>query len=391
MLAAVGGRAMWYLTRGTGMMAYLLLTISVLLGILEVNRWQSPRWPRFVTAGLHRRVSLLSVAFVAVHVATTVVDGFAPIGWLDAVIPFRSPYRPVWLGLGAVAVDLLLALVVTSLLRGRLGYRAFRAVHWAAYACWPVAVVHGLGTGTDTPQAWAIAVNGICLAAIVAAVWWRLAVAWRDRATTSSRDTASGVVISATMLSVVLPAAIVAWLLVGPLQPGWARRAGTPSALRRTAPAVGVGTAPTAIAASGYGSGTPTPTVTSAVAPPAIASFRLPATASLRGRVTQATGSDGQGTVSIDATLNSPTTTLLDIVLRGPVLAAGGITMEASQVTAGPVARPALYDGTVTALQGSDLTLALTGPGGAQVVLQANLDIVGTTVSGTVTEVGSGA
>jgi methionine sulfoxide reductase heme-binding subunit len=190
--AAVGGKALWYLTRGTGMMAYLLLTVSMLLGILEVNRWQSPRWPRFVTAGLHRYVSLLSVAFVAIHVATTVVDGYAPIGWLDAVIPFRSPYRPLWLGLGAVALDLMVALVVTSLLRGRLGYRAWRVVHWAAYACWPVAVVHGLGTGTDTPQLWAVAVNGVCLAAMLAAVWWRVAVAITSGGFASASEVSTG-------------------------------------------------------------------------------------------------------------------------------------------------------------------------------------------------------
>src|ERR1700761_6219679 len=147
-LAAAGGKALWYLTRGTGLMALLLLTASVALGIVETNEWRSPAWPRFVPAGLHRNLSLLSVAFVAVHVATTVVDGFAPIGWLDAVVPFRSPYRPLWLGLGAVGTDLLLAVVATSLVRLRLGYRAWRAVHWAAYGCWPIALVHALGTGT---------------------------------------------------------------------------------------------------------------------------------------------------------------------------------------------------------------------------------------------------
>jgi len=219
MLAAAGGKTLWYLTRGTGMTALLLLTTTVALGIVEVKRWHSPCWPRFVTAGLHRNVSLLSVAFVAAHVATTVVDGYAPIGWLDAVIPFQSPYRPIYLGLGAVAFDVLLALVATSLLRGRLGYQAWRAVHWAAYGCWPVAVVHGLGTGTDTTHGWALAIYGLCLAAVVAAVWWRLAEAWRIQAESGP---ASVSVVSATVLSVVVPAGIVIWLFVGPLRPGWA-------------------------------------------------------------------------------------------------------------------------------------------------------------------------
>ncbi|HTW12336.1 MAG TPA: ferric reductase-like transmembrane domain-containing protein, partial [Solirubrobacteraceae bacterium] len=118
------------------MVALVLLTLAVVLGIADVSRLQSERWPRFIVDGVHRRVSMLSVAFVVVHIATTVLDGYVPVGWLDAVIPFRSPYRTVWLGLGAVAFDLLLAVIITSLLRARVGYRSWRAVHWLAYACW---------------------------------------------------------------------------------------------------------------------------------------------------------------------------------------------------------------------------------------------------------------
>src|SRR6202035_5870732 len=143
-----------------------------------VKRWQSSRWPRLLTAGLHRNLSLLSVAFVAVHVATTVIDGFAPIGWLDAVIPFRSPYRPLWLGLGAVSTDLLIATIATSLLRARLGYRTWRGGHRGAHACWPVALLHGMGTGTDIRLGWGTALNVACLVVVVGAVWWRLVGAW---------------------------------------------------------------------------------------------------------------------------------------------------------------------------------------------------------------------
>src|SRR5205823_10929361 len=111
--------------------------------------------------------------FIAVHVVTTVADGFAPIGLLDAVVPFRSPYRPLWLGFGAVAFDLLLALIATSLLRARLGVRAWRAVHWLAYACWPLALVHSLGTGSDARAGWLEAIAAAAIAAVVAAVLWR--------------------------------------------------------------------------------------------------------------------------------------------------------------------------------------------------------------------------
>src|SRR5581483_4150523 len=129
--------AFWYLTRGSGVVALLLLTASICLGIATTMRWRTNRMPRFAVAGVHRTVTLVAIVFVAIHVATTVVDGFAPIGWKDAVVPFLSPYRPLWLGLGAVAFDLLLALVITSLLRARIGYRLWRGTHWLAYASWP--------------------------------------------------------------------------------------------------------------------------------------------------------------------------------------------------------------------------------------------------------------
>src|SRR5579862_2501336 len=212
-LTSTGAKALWYMTRGTGLVALVLLTASVLLGVLEVKRWSSTRWPRFVTAGLHRNVSLLSVMFLVVHIATAVVDGFAPIGWLDAVIPFRSPYRPLWLGLGAVATDLLIALVLTSLLRGRIGYRAWRAVHWTAYACWPVALVHGLGTGSDTKLGWVLALYLGSLLVVAAAVWWRLAEAWDGSGVRTAAALAS------TVASVVLPLASVAWCLAGHRRP----------------------------------------------------------------------------------------------------------------------------------------------------------------------------
>src|SRR4249920_1610729 len=147
-------QALWYLTRGTGLVALVLLTGSVALGVTTTVGWSTPRWPRFVTLGLHRNLSLLAVAFLGVHVASTVVDGFAPIGWLDVVLPFHSPYRPIWLGLGAVAVDLLIAVTITSLLRRYLSLILWRVVHWTTWLAWPVALLHGLGTGSDTTHRW---------------------------------------------------------------------------------------------------------------------------------------------------------------------------------------------------------------------------------------------
>jgi len=165
------GHALWYSSRATGLVALVLLTGTVVLGALNTGRVASPGWPRFVVSAVHRNFSLIAVAFVVVHVATAVIDPYAGIGWLDAVVPFGSVYRPLWLGLGAVAGDLLLAILITSLLRQRLGVRLWRLVHWVSYACWPLAVVHGLGTGTtDRHTTWVIALDVLCVLAVTAAV-----------------------------------------------------------------------------------------------------------------------------------------------------------------------------------------------------------------------------
>jgi methionine sulfoxide reductase heme-binding subunit len=210
--------ALWYFTRGTGAVSLVLLTLALTLGIVDVRRWSAWHVPRFVVDGLHRRLSMLSVVFVAVHVVTAVLDSFAPVTLVDAVVPFASSYRPVWLGLGAVAFDLLVALVVTSLLRARLGVRAWRSVHWLAYACWPFALVHALGSGSDVRAGWMLWL-GIGSAALVAvAVVGRAAIAFRPAAATTA-----GVAVAALALAV--------WLPSGPLAKGWARKAGTPPSL----------------------------------------------------------------------------------------------------------------------------------------------------------------
>ena len=217
---------LWYATRATGLVAMVLLTASMALGLLSSVRFQRPAWPGFVTLGLHRNLSLLALGFTAVHVLTTVLDGFVSIPLQDAFIPFISSYRPIWVGLGAIALDLMLALIITSLLRTRIGLRGWRAVHWTAYLCWPVAVLHGLGTGTDTPVRWVLVLTGCCVLAVTALTIWRLALAWPDRPVAS---TAGVVLIALTLI------AGGAWLRAGPLGPHWSARSGT-----RTTPPAGV-------------------------------------------------------------------------------------------------------------------------------------------------------
>ena len=171
---------LWYTTRGAGAVTLILLTGVVLLGVLSAVRLDSAGWPRFLTTGLHRNLALMTVAFLVLHIATAVVDPFTNLGWAAAVIPFSSYYRTFWLGLGVIASELLLAIVVTSLLRGFLGHAAWRAIHWLTYAAWPVGVVHGLGTGTDTASTWMLVITAGCIVAVGVAVVLRLTAGSTD-------------------------------------------------------------------------------------------------------------------------------------------------------------------------------------------------------------------
>ncbi len=165
----------WFVSRAAGLVSLVMLTVTVLLGITGKLRATLPGLPRFVPAHLHRNLSLLTVLFLAVHVATAVVDPYAGIRWIDTVVPFVSGYRPFWLGLGVIAVELLVTLVATSLLRARIGLPAWRVVHGAAYACWPVAVVHGLGMGgQDSRTPWVLGLTFGCVAVVAAALARRM-------------------------------------------------------------------------------------------------------------------------------------------------------------------------------------------------------------------------
>ncbi len=166
---------LWYTTRGAGAVTLILLSTVVVLGILSVLRMQGDSWPRFLTTGLHRNLALMTLVFLSLHIVTAVVDPFTNLGWSAALIPFSSYYRTFWLGLGVIAFELLVAIVVTSLVRGVLGHRTWRAIHWLTYAAWPVGVVHGLGTGTDTWSPWMLAITAACVAGVGMAIVIRLA------------------------------------------------------------------------------------------------------------------------------------------------------------------------------------------------------------------------
>jgi methionine sulfoxide reductase heme-binding subunit len=218
----VGPSVDWYLTRASGAVALVLLTASVVIGIAAIARMRGPGVPRFVVDGLHRTASLLAIAFLVIHIVTAVLDSFVSISLLDAVIPFVGSYRPLWLGLGAVAFDLLLAVAITSVIRVRMGHAAWRGVHWLAYAAWPVAVLHGFGTGSDVHQTWLQAISAACVAAVLLSVVARAMIGWPENL--RLRVGALGIVGAFAL-------GLLVWLPGGPLGKGWARRAGTPASL----------------------------------------------------------------------------------------------------------------------------------------------------------------
>ncbi len=166
--------ALWALGRGTGFVALLLMTVSVLLGILTRSGRPAFGLPRFAVTLVHRNASLLASVFILIHIVSLFFDSYAQLNLVDVVFPFLGSYRPFWLGLGTLGVDLLIAVMVTSLLRQRIGLRTFRVVHWVTYAMWPIALVHSLGTGTDATTPWFVTFAVLCVLAVLAALGWRL-------------------------------------------------------------------------------------------------------------------------------------------------------------------------------------------------------------------------
>ena len=356
--SAGGPSALWYLTRGTGAVTLVLLTLSLALGIANVRRVHTDMVPRFVFDAVHRSVSLLALALLAVHIVTSVLDPFAPIRLIDAVVPFVSVYRPIWLGLGAVASDVLIALVVTSLLRRRFGYRGWRVTHWLAYACWPIALVHGLGTGSDAKTSWMLMLTAGCVLVVLVAVWVRAVAGWPDH---------SGVRASAVLASIAAPLALVVWLPNGPLAAGWAQRAGTPASLLATTSS-SASSAASSVASAAGASSSPGSRSSGANAPSAF-------DARVSGTVHQSELSSGLVQVDLKVTVPGQRLTALDIRIVGQPLSGGGVAMSSSTVALGTGSSPALYRGRVTGLEGTEIAARVRNARGSlALVAQLHID-----------------
>lgn len=180
------GEALSFATPATGLVTLTLLTGSLILGIATANRLSRPNWPRFALAALHRNISLLSVLFLGLHVFTAIMGPHAEVRLLDVFVPFMADDHPLSLGLGTVALNLLLASVVVGMLRARLSLRLWRVVHWAAYASWPAGLIHGVAIG-DSGLSWVIGFKVSCVAAVVLGLLWRRLSRYRGTPTQTGR------------------------------------------------------------------------------------------------------------------------------------------------------------------------------------------------------------
>ena len=179
LLAATSGLTsapLWFATRSTGVIAFVLLTLTTVLGIASTQRAMASRaWPRFATQSLHRNLSILGALFLVAHVVTTLLDGYVHVGWWSALVPGVSSYQRLGVALGALAADVLVVVMSTSLLRHRVSARLWRAVHWVSYAVWPLALLHFLRTGTDAAHGgWGFALGAMSLLLVGGAAAVRL-------------------------------------------------------------------------------------------------------------------------------------------------------------------------------------------------------------------------
>jgi len=354
-VTAHGPSTLWYATRGAGATTTVLLTASVVLGIGEERGWRPGRSPRYAVAAMHRTISMLALAMLAIHIVTTLLDPFPRIAVLAAVVPFATDYRSLWMGLGAVASDLLLAIIVTSVLRHRLGYRAWRGVHWAAYACWPIAILHGLGTGSDTKATWMLGLTAACVAAVLVAVLSRLAATGMPAAAR----------VGATSASALGVLGLGVWMAQGPLASGWAKRAGTPASVL-----------------AAFNPRTPAARAVSQTVPDP---YGRTFSAAFTGPLREGTSSSGLAVVDLRLHLQGGPGGILRIRLGGEALPGGGLRMDRSAVTLGPSGNPGEYQGKVQFLQESLLRSEVGSTSGRALRLSVDLRIDGQSVRGSVT------
>ena len=164
----------WDAARAGGVVAFCLLTVCVLVGLLQAGRPRLERWPHIALEDVHRFAGVLAGSFLVVHVGALLLDGYVPFSLADVLIPGHAAYRPLPTALGVVSLELLVAVAVTNRVRSQLPYRVWRRVHYAAFAVWALALVHGVTVGSDRSSAWALGLYAVASAAVAGLAAWRI-------------------------------------------------------------------------------------------------------------------------------------------------------------------------------------------------------------------------
>lgn len=320
----------WDVARAGGFVAYGLVTMSVVLGLILSLRWRTAAWPRWATNDLHRYVTLLALVFIGIHAVAVWVDPFMAFGPAEVFVPLVSHYRPIWVALGIVASYLTAAVCLSERVQKWVGYAWWRRFHYLTFGIYALATVHGIGTGSDTRTGWAIDiyVGSVLLVATLLAL--RL-LGPAPHLTPRPR-----VAVLAT--GVILTGAV--WTALGPLRPGWniAANNGHGSGAR---------------IALGEGAGT------AANAGPITSSFN----ADMSGSVTQSDSGE-IATVQLNARLRGGAQGTLRITLQGQPDETGGLAIDRTSVLFIPAGTGESYQGQVTALTRGEMRVRCTGSQG---------------------------
>jgi hypothetical protein len=346
----------WDMARAGGLTAYVLLTLSIVLGLTLSIRWQNARWPRLITNDMHRFVTLLTLVFVAVHGLASWLDPFMRFGWAELLVPLLSHYRPLWMALGIVAGYLALALWISTELRSRIGYSLWRRLHGLSFVVYALATEHGLATGSDTRAPWALALYVTSAFLVGSLLCYRLLTPIGTRGRTYPN-------LAGLVALLILGAAV--WTAAGPARPGWNAIANNGQ---------GNGARDQQAAAQGT-SGSPISQNSSATTV-----WTAPFTANLQGTMSRRSdAATGGVTLQLDATLSGGTPGSMRILLQGIPSDDGSLNVTQGRVTlAGPGGAPQ-YQGTLQGLQGDDgglrLSAVLYGPNGRLLGVQSALTL----------------
>lgn len=359
----------WDVARAGGFTAYILVVLSVAVGLALTMHWQSGRWPRLINSELHNFLSLLALVFTGVHVLAVWIDPFTRFGWAEVFLPLVSHYRPVWMAFGIVALYLGIAIGISTWIRPWIGYKWWRRLHILTLLSFLLVTIHGITTGSDTRTWWGVLIYAGSILLVGTLLWLRLS----EPANKQSR--AHPVFAFGTLLIVLLGVFLT---LLGPLQPGWNATANNGN---------GSGGTTSAVAASSHTqSGNLTP----------------PFSATVQGTMTQsAPDSNGNVTLTLQTTLSQGATGSLRITLQGqPDGGDGSISITSTNVVLGSNARTPLYRGPLTTLYAGDqwhMTALLTGSGSNPNKLNVRIDLqinnaqqVNGTIQGTSTNATSG-